>query len=179
MSTEEWYADGLGDYAVAVLDKRPVVVLSQTCDIQNKDFIQVAPIFGARPDDDYVERLKNRAVLSAVWIKRRPPEIPEESYADLELIQAVHRSYFRKLRPGQHFRLNATRTRGLQSAITRYFGRPNSFDARSDTVPADGVYLCVACFYMDARVSHLVLQRDSLFPACGTCHGTAWVLKGR
>ncbi len=31
-SREQWYADGRGDFAMALLDKRPVLVLSQTCD---------------------------------------------------------------------------------------------------------------------------------------------------
>jgi len=47
-SREQWYGDGLGDFAMAQLDKKPVLVLSQTCDIQNKDFIQIAPILPSR-----------------------------------------------------------------------------------------------------------------------------------
>jgi hypothetical protein len=164
---------------MAVLDKRPVVVLNQTCDVQNKDHLQVAPIFPAKSDEKYVEKLKNREILSAVWIKSHPPEILEESYADLELIQAVHKTYLKTILKEQHFRLSAERIRILQGAITRYFGRPNSFDSKLDTVPADGTYLCVACFYLDARVTQLTLGKDSRFPACENCHGTGWVLKGR
>jgi hypothetical protein len=178
-STEQWYEDGLGDYVMAVLDRSPVVVLSQTCDVQNKDFVQIAPVFAAKPDDEYVERLKNRDILSAVWIKKHPPEIPTESYADLELIQAIHKTYLKRIREGQHFRLNPERIRTLQGAITRYFGRPNSFDSRSDSVPTDGIYLCVACFYLDARVMQATLKKDARFPECSACHGGSWVLKGR
>jgi hypothetical protein len=59
LSVEQWYADGLGDYAMAVLDKRPAVVLSQTCDLQSKDFVQVAPIFPAETEGTYLARLQN------------------------------------------------------------------------------------------------------------------------
>jgi hypothetical protein len=178
-STEQWYDDGLGDYAMAVLAKTPVVVLSQTCDVQYKDHLQVAPIFAAKSDEKYIEKLKNRDILSAVWIKQHPPEIPDESYADLELIQAVHKSYFKKILKDQHFRLSPERIRTLQSAVTRYFGRPNSFDSRLDTVPTDGTYMCVACFYMNAHVTQVPLGKDSRFPTCETCSGTGWALKGR
>jgi hypothetical protein len=178
-SKELWYEDGLGDYVMAVLDKRPAVVLTQTCDVQNKDHIQVAPIFSAKSDEKYIEKLKNREILSAVWIKTHPPEISEESYADLELVQAVHKTYFKRILASQHFRLTAERIRILQGAITRYFGRPNSFDSRVDTVPTNGTYLCVACFYMAARVTQVPLEKDLKFPVCETCRGTGWVLKGR
>ena len=116
LSTEQWYADKLGDYAMAVLDKAPALLLSQTCDVQNKDFLQIAPIFSAGSDSTYIERLKKGEILSAFWVKKHLPEIAEESYADLELIQAVHKSYLRRISQKQHFRMNAQRTRILQSA---------------------------------------------------------------
>jgi len=178
LSTEQWYADGLGDYAMAVLDNRPALMLSQTCDVQNKDFLQVAPIFPAG-NGGYIERLEKGDLLSAFWIKRHHPEISEESYADLELIQAVHKSYLKRINREQHFRLSPQRVRLLQSAITRYFGRPNSFDSRSDIVPRTGTYLCVACFYMDAKISAVPLEESKSFPDCKTCSGTQWVLKGK
>jgi len=178
LSTEQWYGDDLGDYVMAVLDKRPALVLNQTCDVQNKDFLQIAPIFPAG-NEDYVERLQRGEILSAFWIKKRVPEIQVESYADLELIQAVHKTYLKRINPTQHFRLNSQRIRVLQGAITRYFGRPNSYDVKSDHVPTGGTYLCVGCFYMDALVTSVDLSAGSRFQACQVCQGTQWVLKGR
>lgn len=178
LSTLQWYADDLGDYVMAVLDKRPALVLNQTCDVQNKAFLQVAPIFPAG-NQGHLERLKKGEILSAFWIKKHDPEIAAESYADLELIQAVHKSYLRRIRPEQHFRLNALRVRMLQGAVTRYFGRPNSFDSRMDAVPQAGTYLCVGCFYMDAKISAVTLEEGKNFPSCEMCCGTQWVLKGK
>lgn len=177
-TAETWYGDGLGDFAMAVLDKRPVLVLNQTCDVQYKDFLQVAPIYPAEGDAGALEKLKRGERFSAFWIQAHPPEIPTESYADIELIQAVHKTYLKRIRPGQHFRLTAQRIRMLQSAITRYFGRPNSYDIKSDKAPTTGTYLCVGCFYMDADVTRIELSEGSPFQACPTCHGTQWVLKG-
>jgi hypothetical protein len=174
-----WYGDGLGDFAMGVLDKRPVLVLSQTCDVQSKDFLQVAPIFPASEDVAALDRLRGGMMYSAFWMQSHAPEIPTESYADFELIQSVHKTYLRRIQQKQHFRLNADRTRKLQSAITRYFGRPNSYDVKTDRAPVSGTYLCIRCFYMDACVSSSSLDKGSPFESCITCQGTQWILKGR
>jgi hypothetical protein len=179
-SKEEWQSDRQGDFAMAVLDKTPVLVLNQTCDVQNNDFLQVAPIFSVVAEQRDVEKLKRGELFSAFWLAKHVPEIPEDSYADLELIQAIHKSYVKRIRPDQHFRLAAARTRDLQRTITRYFGRPNSFDSRHDSVPITGTYLCVRCFYMDGIVTAVALDAKSQFPACKACNATssAWVIKG-
>lgn len=178
-SMEQWDVDNRGDYAMALLDRNPVLVLNQNCDLQFNHFLQVAPIFTAEAEPTGLERLRNGETYSEFWLREHPPEILHESYADLELMQAVHRSYIKRMRPDQHFRLSPQRIRTLQRTITRYFGRPNSFDSRSDTVPRAGTYLCVSCFYLDAHVSALALEEGSKFPACQKCGGASWVMKGR
>ncbi len=177
-SKAEWYSATDGDFVMARLSKRPVLVLSQTCDVQTKQFIQVAPVFAADGGTDHLDRLRQGKILSAFWLKPRAPHFPE-SYADLELIQAVHRSYISRLLPSQHFRLTDVRTRQLQQSVTRYFGRPNSFDAGADVAPRDGNFLYVACFYMDGRVTGLTCSQGQEFQLCGVCGGRSWVLKGR
>jgi hypothetical protein len=174
-----WYADGLGDHVMAVLDKRPVLILNQTCDIQSKDFLQVAPIFPHGKGGEALARLKEGMIFQAFWLQPHQPEIPHDSYADFEQIQAVHKTYLKQIQPGQHFRLNAARTRLLQSAITRYFGRPNSYDARTDSAPITGTYLCVWCFYMDAIVSKVEATEGSHLQPCPICGRHQLVLKGR
>lgn len=178
-TTLEWKNSGEGDFAMARLSKLPVLVLSQTCDIQNKTFIQVAPIFPVDADPQYIEKLKSDEVISAFWLQAHSPELPKDSYADWELIQAVHHTYIKRIRQNQHFRLSAARTRLLQRSITKYFGRPNSFDAESDTVPRSGSYLCVTCFYLDARVTQVNHNLGEKFRNCGICNGRGWVMKGR
>jgi hypothetical protein len=182
MSHEQWYADGLGDYAMALLDKRPVLVLSQTCDVQNKDFIQVAPVLpvsieGAEAESGDLDNLRNGNIMNAFWLKPHPPEIQTNSFADLTLIQAVHKTYLKRIRPEQHFRLSAERTLLLQQFITRYFGRPNSFDSKSDKVPRAGTYLCVNCIYKDARITATTLEEGAAFLDCPTCGPAKWILK--
>jgi hypothetical protein len=182
-SHEQWYADRLGDCALAQLDKRPVLVLSQTCDIENKDFIQIAPILpasapGEELSAEELDTLKRGDIINAYWLKPHPPEIQTHSFADFTLIQAVHTSYVRRIRPDQHFRLRPDWTRLLQQRITRYFGRPNSFDSRSDRAPRAGTYLCVSCFYMQGRITEATLEEGATFPTCSRCDPTHWVLRG-
>jgi hypothetical protein len=179
VSHEEWGADGRGDFVMARLQKGPALVLNTTCDLQNKDFVQIAPVFPVGGDAAHLERLRNGEIISAIWIQARPPDIPEESYADLELIQAVHKSFVRRIRPDQHFRLNPERVRSLQRATTFYFGRPNSFDSRADAVPRTGTYLCVRCFYLEGRASAKSLYEGGEFGFCEACGGTTWVIQGR
>jgi hypothetical protein len=178
-SKEQWYSDDRGDFAMALLDKRPSLVLSQTCDVQTKNFIQVAPIYPATSSEEALERLKTGRIYSAFWLKAHPPEIPQDSYADLERLQAIHKSYIKRIKQEQHFRLKADRIRLLQRAITNYFGRPNSYDARNDKAPSCGAYLCVWCFYMDGVVTQAQLDQGSPFTLCPTCGHDQWVMKGR
>lgn len=182
-SRELWYADGLGDYAMALLDKRPVLVLSQTCDIQNKDFIQIAPILpaslpGEEISAEELETLTNGQIINAFWLKPHPPEIPTHSFADFTLIQAVHSSYVKRITPDRHFRFRPDRTRLLQERITKYFGRPNSFNSQSDRAPRAGAYQCVSCFYMHGRISTAFLEESTPFPPCPECGPAHWVLRG-
>lgn len=167
-----------GDYAMAHLLKIPVLVLSQTCDIQQKDFIQVAPIFPAAAKTDYLQRLEQGNIFSAFHLPQHAPEITEPSFADLEQIQAVHKSYIRRLASNQHFRIHPSKTRKLQSFLTRYFGRPNAFDSDADICPRTGTYLCVNCFYMKGEVSAVVVQAKQNFEPCNKCGGRSWALKG-
>src|SRR5260370_23052802 len=69
LSTEQWYADGLGDYAMAVLDNRPALILSQTCDVQNNGFLQVAPIFPAGDCGD-IEKVAKTKLLSSFCLNK-------------------------------------------------------------------------------------------------------------
>ncbi len=175
-SREEWYAFPDGDFVAARLSKRPILVLSQTCDVQVKDFVQVAPIFDADASD--VERVRKGELFSAFYLAPHPPHFGH-SYADLELMQAVHKSYIKRLKPEQHFRLKDERILALQKAITKYFGRPNSYDAGNDTAPETSAYLCVACFYMDGRATQVLLAAGQPFDRCAVCGGRGWVRRGR
>jgi hypothetical protein len=176
-SQVEWYAYPEGDFAAARLSKRPVLVLSQTCDVQNKEYIQVAPIYPVPPDD--LERVKSGELYSVFYLPAQVSHITHNGFADLEQIQSVHRSYIRRPFPEIHFRLKDAKVRELQQRITRYFGRPNSFDVETDTCPRTGTYLCVACFYLDGAVTPMERTEGQRFEYCPECNSGRWILRGR
>jgi CO/xanthine dehydrogenase FAD-binding subunit len=100
-------ADPEGDYVVGALAKRAVLVLSQTCDVENKDFIQVAPIYPSK-EEGYIGKLARDEIISAFHLPKHPPDWNVEGYADFEQIQAIHKSY--RTRPPRHFRLMPKKT---------------------------------------------------------------------
>lgn len=173
----KWDESPEGVFAIGRLSKRPMLILSQTCDIQNHDFIQVAPI---RPvpreegDEEFFERVMRGDIISIFPLEAHPPELPSVSYAEFELIQAVHKSYLRRPDPKKHFRLGPDQILNLQRAITRYFGRPNSFDAGSDKVPRAGTYMCVRCFQWDGVVTAVVRYEGDDFGLCPRCNDKKW-----
>ena len=180
-SKEQWYADGLGDYVMAILDKRPALVLSQTCDISqaSKTRILVAPIREHARAGAALDLLKAGKIGAAFWLEPHPPQLQNDSYADLEQIQTVHKSYIKRITDDRHFRLKAARTRALQRHLTKYFGRPNSYDSREDKAPVKGTYMCTSCFYFDGHVSRQDCDEQGTLFTCGRCQGTSWILKGR
>jgi hypothetical protein len=178
-SKEKWYTGTEGDFAMARLSKRPVLVVSQNCDISTKEFIHVVPIFDVDGTAEHIQRLRDGLIMSAFWLKAHPPELGVESFADLQLIQPIHRSYIKRVSPEQHFRLTDDRIRRLQSAITRYFGRPNSYDAETDVCPRTGTYLCTACFFLDGIATAMERIEGQRFEECPDCKGKSWILQGR
>lgn len=174
-SAEQWDEAGPdGDYAMGRLTKSPVLVLSQTCDIQNKDFIQVAPIYHTK-DDSYLGKLTRGEILSAFHLLPHPPHWATDAYADFEQIQAVHKSY-RKQIP-EHFRLAPLNILRLQQAVTRYFGRPNVYDAHSDIAPVEAIYMCASCFYRNGIVTSVDLKKRDRFGDCKKCGSSGWVIQ--
>ncbi len=172
----EWNAALDGDYVLGRLSKAPAVVLSQTCDVQDKDFIQIAPIFPAiATNPEYLNRLKTGSIFSSFYLKPRQPTFGVDSFADLERMQAVHKSYIKKLDADHHFRLKDEKVRALQRAVTRYFGRPNSYTVGDDKVPETRGYLCVNCFYANGIATREDLVIGSEFEPCPVCNGRLWV----
>ncbi|HWY22963.1 MAG TPA: hypothetical protein VNX26_17180 [Candidatus Acidoferrum sp.] len=170
-----WDEDGTkGDSVMGYMSKHPVVVLSQTCDVETKKFIQVAPVYPT-VDDGYIGKLMRDEVVSAFWVKKHPPLWEKEMYADFEHIQAVHKSYRKK--PSPHFRLAPKKVLDLQRAITRYFGRPNSFDAKKDLAPRSATYLCVGCFHFNGVATGIHVDEGKAFPVCEVCEGAAWTIQ--
>lgn len=170
-----------GDYAMAQLANAPILVLSQTCDVTNNDFIQVAPIYSSK-DEGYIGKLIRNEIIDAFYLPQHPPDWEDVMYADFEQIQAIHKSYRKPhekegLKEYRHFRLSPDNTLELQKRITRYFGRPNAFDAGHDRVPRTANYLCLRCFHWDGKVTSVPLKEGDSFTECELCKGQSWTIQ--
>ena len=170
-----------GDYAAGRLSKRPVLVLNQTCDVSNNDFIQVAPIYPTT-DDNYIGKLLRNEIIDAFYLRQHPPDWEKVMYADLEQIQAIHKSYRKphkkeEVKEYRHFRLSPSNILKLQQNITRYFGRPNAFDAGHDKVPRTATYLCVNCFHRYGRITSIDLAENDDFKPCRVCSAPSWTIQ--
>lgn len=175
----KWEQSPEGIFAIGRVSKRPMLVLSQTCDVHTKDFIQAAPIFSFPPaltqaDEEHMERVKRGQLYSVFPLEKHPPELVSDCYAEFELIQAVHKSYIKRPDPAKHFRLSPNQILKLQQGITRYFGRPNSYDAGVDKVPRSGGYLCVGCFHWYGSATEIHLEEGQDFDVCPKCREKKW-----
>jgi len=174
----EWTTTGSGDFVMGILDKSPAMIVSQNCNIDTKDYVQVAPIIPVDPSDaEYVENIKEHKMLSFFYMAPRPPLWDTPAYVDFNLIQSIHKTYIKRIPAENHFRLSAANVIQLQRNLTRFFGRPNAYDANADTVPRDGTYLCVQCFYMGAKATAVSLNKGGKFNICDQCGGVGWVPK--
>jgi hypothetical protein len=172
----EWQESKLGDFVMGILNKCPALVLSQNCDIANRDFIQIAPIIPIdAADAGLIERLQKHEVIDSFYLEPHPPEWEADAYADFELIQSVHKSYVKGIATENHFRLSDGKVLLLQQYLTRFFGRPNAYDVKGDAVPRDGIYMCAQCFYRDGTATSITFKKDGLFVVCQLCGGTKWL----
>lgn len=175
-SALEWSNGNQGDFVMGVLHKAPVLVVSQNCDLATKDYAHVAPIFPVDPDDDFkLSSLLGGAIMDAFSLNPHPPHWDSYAFADLGLLQAVHKSYFKRVLADKHFRLSASTVLQLQRHLSRFFGRPNAFDIKTDVVPRDGVYMCIRCFYFGAKVTSMDLKAGARFQLCPDCESGQWV----
>ena len=148
--------------------------MSQTCDLDNRTWIQVAPVyragqFGAKK----LASLQANDITFMFYLPEKPPSLSETSYADLSQITTVHRSYLEQ--GNRILQLRPATTARLQSHLGDFYGRPFGFNIQ-DTVPQDATYLCMNCFLSSATVQRKDLAKDCAFSDCLGCGPRAiWV----
>ncbi|MHA1395919.1 MAG: hypothetical protein ACTSRZ_20640 [Promethearchaeota archaeon] len=102
--------------------KSNIIVLSQTCDIEHREFISIAPVFPLTNINniDKINSLKNNKVNYRFYI----PESKnlEESYAELTLIHSIPKEYLKL--ENRISSLSDYSRHLLQDQLNRYFCRP-------------------------------------------------------
>ena len=162
------------EYVLALAERRTVMIVTQTCDIDNRNFIQVSPV--CRTDKMLPEKLSSLESDEIRYMFYLPPDskrVTEKSYADLSQSTPIHKSY---LKAGLLVvRLSPARTAKLQTKLADLQGRQFGFNSR-DRAPQTAEYVCANCFFTSASVQRLKMTQGSSFPPCKLCgENVLWV----
>jgi hypothetical protein len=172
-----WKHGDKEEFVAAKAFRVDAIILTQTCDLENRRYYQIAPIYPeTEQKPSSLEALRQNGINSAFYLPALAPHIVENSYADLSHTSVVPKAYFPKNAVMQMLsaRLTNYARIELQSQVARYFGRPFGFGAR-DHAPVAGEYSCVSCFFRNGIAVKAVFQAGANFAPCATCNATLWI----
>jgi hypothetical protein len=154
--------------------KDRVMIMSQSCDIDNRNWIQVAPVYGAAHfGQKKLASLEAGEISFMFFLPPKLPLIQQKSCVDLSQITTVHKSYLRQGNRILH--LTASARVKLQAHIAQFYGRPFGFNIR-DVVPQTASFLCANCFFSAAALQKMELAQGTSFTECPRCGPDAlWV----
>jgi hypothetical protein len=164
------------DLVLAKGVRNDVMVVTQSCDLGVRNWIQVAPIYPASTIEDAGKRdsLGRNEIGYMFVLPEDPPRMPVTSFAELSQITSVHKSYLRRAERSVH--LAPTARALFQKHLAVLHGRPFSYNLR-DVVPQSGEYLCHACFVNRRVIARGEHQQGQPFGECPTCGVDAlWIL---
>lgn len=186
-AAKDWpdvWATGSPEFVIAACEKRTVMVVSRSCDIDKnsrKHFL-VAPVATvdslqtAQRTEDKLRDLRNNDIFHWFYLPANGG-IPE-SFADLSQIVPLHRSFFDDalLNSSLAARLSARGTAELQSSLSDFYGTKFGF-ASEDACPQSARYACAACFYSGQPTPTAMDCEEGLrFGDCDYCgDGALWI----
>jgi hypothetical protein len=146
-----------------------IMIVSQSCDLDWRKHIQVAPVAEAEPDfsgDDLIHLLENDFGY-LFSLPADPPHFPA-SYADLSRITSVDGSYFRP--DALVRRLSSKGMMELQKSLSDFYGRPFGFNTQDTVPPHAAMYACASCFLQGrAPMKRTISNSGERFPPCPVC----------
>ena len=155
--------------------KSRILVVTQSCDLDHRRWIQVAPVSPASAlHASKQASLRTNQINYMFYLPAAPPDLPEECFADLSQITAVHTSYLRDATLVR--RMTNLAMLELQKKLASLYGRPFGFNAQ-DIVPQSADYLCFRCFIRTATIQRVTAQAGANFPSCSGCGDAALWLK--
>lgn len=169
-------ADAWSDATEAVVakaTKTPVMIVTQTCDLDHRKYVQVVPIRPASQlSSAKQESLRKEEIEYQYYLPAKPGVLADDCYADLQYIVPVHQSYFADAKVLCRL-TNAERSR-VQRALSHFHSSPFGF-VPGDSTERAGVYGCLSCFLSGAHVVQTL--GVGVFPECAGCGGLAlWLL---
>jgi hypothetical protein len=174
---DAWKHGNREEYVAAKAIIGDAIILTQTCDLENRGYYQVAPIYPeTKQKAGVLEQLRQNDLTYAFYLPASVPNIPENSYAELAHECVAPKAYFPKDSVGM--RLNARLTdlarTALQEQLAYYFGRPFGFGKR-DRARTTSEYACVSCFYRAGRAIKKQFEAGGSFTVCEECGEARWI----
>lgn len=167
-----WERDD-GELVMAAGYAQTCMILSQSCDLDHRKNVQIAPVSSLT--DITNDRTRNNVRAGDVgYFYYLPPngDFPE-SYADLNQITTIDPSYLRidQLR----VRLSPRGLVDFMNLLSDYFAKPFGFNTH-DTVPQTSAYRCAHCFFSGGSVVELQMHENDAFASCPACgDAVLWV----
>ena len=177
---DAWQHGKKEELVAAKAFRMDAIILTQTCDLENRSYYQVAPVYPETAQKaSALEVLRNNGLNAAFYLPALAPHIVENSYADLSHTCVIPKAYFPKSDVVQRLsaRLTDYARTELQAHVATYFGRPFGFSAR-DRVLKTAEYSCVSCFYRAGVAVKAQFQAGTHFTPCGTCGVALWIRTG-
>jgi len=174
---DAWQHLNREEYVAAKAFLVNIIILTQTCDLDNRSYYQIAPLYAeTKQKESAVEHLRNNGLNYAFYLPAKAPYIIENSYADLSQTCVVPKAYFPKSSIAVRLaaRLTSTYRAALQAQVAHYFGRPFGFSAK-DRAVVTADYACVSCFYGSGVLVKTTFQAGTHFTPCETCGAELWI----
>lgn len=149
------------DLVLAKATRQTVVLLNQTCDLDNRKHVQCAPVYlitGGKPPADMLEIIHKFPFPN-------DGEFPA-CFAELGAVTSVHVSYAKQAKVVK--RLSPFARSFFQLKLARFYGRPFGFTSR-DNVPQDWDYICMTCFLRGSTQVRQRMATGAKFPPCSQC----------
>lgn len=153
------------------------IILTQTCDLENRSYYQVAPVYPeTQQKASSLDKLRENRLYYAFYLPAVAPYISTNSYADLSHTCIVPKAYFPRdsVVAMLAARLTNLARTALQEHLAEFFGRPFGFSER-DKARATAEYACVSCFYRKGDLRRRQFQEGSHFETCPSCGDTRWI----
>lgn len=153
--------------------RRRLMVVNHNCDIDNRNFYQLARVYDAAEMSTKTDSLQKNEITYAFFLPAAQPHMPVDQFADLSQIAAVHKSYVRDAVLVQ--RLSNRAVHELQRHLVAFYGRPFGFSV-DDQVSEPGNYACTNCFFTAGILEMRAMAAGSPFAPCSHCDTKAtWV----
>jgi hypothetical protein len=174
---DAWTYGQREEYVAAKAFLVNVIILTQTCDIENRSYYQIAPVYPeSKQKASALEHLRQNGLNYAFYLPAVAPHISENSYADLAHTCVIPKSFFPRDSVGMRLaaRLTDSARASLQEQIANYFGRPFGFGPR-DRARIAAEYACVSCFYKTGDSVRRRFEASSNFTPCEKCGVARWI----